>query len=211
VGNLMGSLVGQTEERTRHLLRLADAMQPCILMIDELEKAFAGVSGAQGDSGVSSRMFGTFLTWLNDHDSDVFVVCTSNDVCRLPPEFSRAERFDAVFFVDLPTTAEKDSIWHLYRRQYDIGASEKRPGDTNWTGAEIKSACRLSALLDLSLAQAAQNVVPVAVTAAESIDKLRTWASGRCLSASQPGIYRKDAPADTRRRVNRGPSDPTLN
>jgi SpoVK/Ycf46/Vps4 family AAA+-type ATPase len=156
-------------------------------------------------------MFGSFLTWLNDHDSVVFVVCTSNDVSRLPPEFSRAERFDAVFFVDLPSTAEKDSIWHLYRQQYDIGPSEKRPSDTDWTGAEIKSACRLAALLDLSLAQAAQNVVPVAVTAAESIDKLRTWASGRCLSASQPGIYRKDSPSGPRRRVNRGPSDSSLN
>jgi hypothetical protein len=119
--------------------------------------------------------------------------------------------FDAVFFVDLPSTAEKDSIWHLYRQQYDIGPSEKRPSDTDWTGAEIKSACRLAALLDLSLAQAAQNVVPVAVTAAESIDKLRTWASGRCLSASQPGIYRKDSPSGPRRRVNRGPSDSSLN
>jgi SpoVK/Ycf46/Vps4 family AAA+-type ATPase len=212
VGSLMGALVGQTEERTRQVLRIADAMQPCILMIDELEKAFAGVTGGQGDSGVSSRMFGSFLTWLNDHDSDVFVVCTSNDVSRLPPEFSRAERFDAVFFVDLPTPAEKDSIWRLYRQQYDIGASEKRPGDTDWTGAEIKSACRLAALLDLSLGEAARNVVPVAVTAAESIDKLRSWASGRCLSAAQPGIYQKDAPASgQRRRVNRGPSDPSMN
>jgi SpoVK/Ycf46/Vps4 family AAA+-type ATPase len=157
-------------------------------------------------------MFGSFLTWLNDHDSDVFVVCTSNDVSRLPPEFSRAERFDAVFFVDLPTPAEKDAIWRLYRRQYDIGASEKRPNDTDWTGAEIKSACRLGALLDMSLNEAARNVVPVAATAAESIDKLRTWASGRCLSAAQPGIYQKDAPASgQRRRVNRGPSDPSVN
>jgi SpoVK/Ycf46/Vps4 family AAA+-type ATPase len=205
VGNLMGSLVGQTEERTRQVLRIADAMQPCILMIDELEKAFAGVTGAQGDSGVSSRMFGSFLTWLNDHDSDVFVVCTSNDVSRLPPEMSRAERFDAVYFVDLPTPQEKDSIWKLYRQQYGIGASEKRPNDTNWTGAEIKSACRLAALLDLPLAEASENVVPVAVTAAESIDKLKSWASGRCLSASQRGLYQKNTgDAGPRRRVSRG-------
>ncbi len=102
VGNLMGSLVGQSEERTREALRIIDSMAPCVCMIDELEKAFSGVgSGANGDSGVSSRMFGTFLSWLNDHESDVFVACTSNDITKLPPEFSRAERFDAIFFLDL--------------------------------------------------------------------------------------------------------------
>ncbi len=101
VGSLMGSLVGQSEERTRQALRIIDAMAPCVLMIDEVEKAFSGVNGS-GDSGVSSRMFGTFLSWLNDHTSDVFVVCTSNDMSKLPPEFGRSERFDGIFFLDLP-------------------------------------------------------------------------------------------------------------
>ena len=110
VGNLMGSLVGQSEERTREALRIVDSMAPCVVMIDEIEKAFAGSTGNGGDSGVTCRMFGTLLTWLNDHTSDVFVVCTSNDVSKLPPEFSRAERFDGVFFLDLPGRIQKDAI-----------------------------------------------------------------------------------------------------
>lgn len=208
VGTLMGSLVGQSEERTRQALRIIDAMAPCVAMIDEVEKAFAGAGSAgAGDSGVSSRMFGTFLAWLNDHDSDVFVVCTANDVSKLPPEFSRAERFDGVFFLDLPERAEKDAIWRLYREQFGIDPSEPTPPDEQWTGAEIRACCRLSALLDLPLAQAAQNVVPVAVTSAESVERLRTWADGRCLSAAHPGIYRRTrSSSGTRRRVSRDPS-----
>jgi SpoVK/Ycf46/Vps4 family AAA+-type ATPase len=207
VGSLMGSLVGQSEERTRQALRIIDAMAPCVAMIDEVEKAFAGMNGS-GDSGVASRMFGTFLSWLNDHDSDVFVVCTANDVAKLPPEFSRSERFDGVFFLDLPTDAEKAAIWNLYRDLYEIDPEQRVPDDTNWTGAEIKSCCRLAALLDLPLSQAAQNVVPVAVTAAESVGQLRSWASGRCLSASRSGIYTQpNGSPKTRRRVNREPSN----
>ena len=207
VGSLMGSLVGQSEERTRQALRVIDAMAPCIAMIDEVEKAFAGMNGS-GDSGVASRMFGTFLSWLNDHESDVFVVCTANDVSKLPPEFSRSERFDGIFFLDLPDREEKDAIWKIYRDLYEIDPAQSVPHDTNWTGAEIKSCCRLSALLDLPLNQAAQNVVPVAVTAAESVGQLRSWASGRCLSASCSGIYRQaNESPKTRRRVNREPSN----
>jgi len=206
VGSLMGSLVGQSEERTRSALKVIDAMAPCIVMIDEVEKAFSGV-GSTGDSGVTARMFGTFLSWLNDHESDVFVVCTSNDITKLPPEFSRSERFDGIFFLDLPSREEKDAIWHLYRQLYAIDPTQRQPDDSNWTGAEIKSCCRLAALLDVPLAQAAQNVVPVAVTSAESIAKLRSWASGRCLSASSPGIYQgSTADAKSRRRVSREPS-----
>ena len=207
VGSLMGSLVGQSEERTRQALRIIDAMEPCIVMIDEVEKAFAGL-GSQGDSGVASRMFGTFLSWLNDHDSDVFVVCTANDVSKLPPEFGRSERFDGIFFLDLPSRQEKDAIWSLYRDQFEIALNQPQPDDTNWTGAEIKSCCRLASMLNLPLVQADLNVVPVAVTAAESIDRLRGWASGRCLSASHSGVYTyADTSTKTRRRVSREPSN----
>ncbi len=206
VGSLMGSLVGQSEERTRSALKVIDAMAPCIVMLDEIEKAFSGIGGS-GDSGVAARMFGTFLSWLNDHESDVFVVCTSNDITKLPPEFSRCERFDGIFFLDLPSREEKDAIWQLYRQLYQIDPAQRQPDDRNWTGAEIKSCCRLSALLDVPLVQAAQNVVPVAVTSAESIERLRTWASGRCLSASELGIYSHSATdAKSRRRVSREPS-----
>jgi SpoVK/Ycf46/Vps4 family AAA+-type ATPase len=157
---------------------------------------------------VSSRMFGSFLSWLNDHESDVFVVCTANDVARLPPEFARAERFDGVFFLDLPDRQQKDAIWQLYLEQFDLDREQRRPEDEQWTGAEIRSCCRLAALLDLPLVQAAQNVVPVAVTSGESVERLRTWASGRCLSADQPGIYRheKTPTSAPRRKVNRDPS-----
>ena len=175
-------------------------------MIDEVEKAFAGVNGS-GDSGVSSRMFGTFLSWLNDHESDVFVVCTANDVSKLPPEFGRSERFDGIFFLDLPSRDEKAAIWDIYRSMFEIDCDQRVPSDTDWTGAEVKACCRLSALLDVPLIQAAQNVVPVAMTASESVERLRTWAGGRCLSANQSGIYQSGSKPKQRRRVARDPSN----
>ena len=202
---MYGSLVGATEANIRQALKVADAMSPCVLFIDELEKGLAGVGGT-GDSGVSTRLFGTLLTWLSDRTSDVFVVGTCNDISRLPPEFARAERWDACFFLDLPDSAEKDGIWALYRRQFTIADTQSRPDDTSWTGAEIKACCRLAALLDVTLTQAAHHVVPVAVTAAEQVERLRGWASGRCLNASAPGVYRRDGEAQPRpgRRVQRG-------
>ncbi|MFM7128720.1 MAG: AAA family ATPase, partial [bacterium] len=119
----------------------------------------------------------------------------------------RSERFDGVFFLDLPDRAEKDAIWAIYRRLYQIDSVERQPVDTNWTGAEIRSCCRLARLLELPLADSARNVVPVAVTAAESIQRLRTWASGRCLSANQPGVYQAKVKSNTsRRHVSREPS-----
>lgn len=207
IGSLMGSLVGQSEANLRQALRTIDAMAPVVCMVDELEKALSGV-GSQGDSGVSTRLFGTLLTYLSDHESDVFFVATSNDISKLPPELSRAERFDGIFYLDLPASSEKDHIWALYRQQFGIPESQTRPNDTSWSGAEIRSCCRLAALLDVPLTQAAQNIVPVAVTAAEQVECLRTWASGRCLSASSPGVYHKDGrePPRQGRQVQRGPS-----
>lgn len=209
VGSLMGSLVGQTEERTRLALRIADAMAPCILMLDEVEKAFSGANG-QSDSGVSSRMFGTFLSWLNDHETDVYVVCTANDVSRLPPEFARAERFDSIAFIDLPSREEKELIWNLYLGVYELDREQDRPQDTDFTGAEIKACCRLSVLLDVSLVDAAKNVVPVSVTSAEAVASLRTWASGRCMDAAAGGIFQAQPTAKKRRRKFQ-PGDPTRN
>ena len=208
LGALDGSLLGATEGNIRQALRVADAMAPCILFVDELEKALSGVGGT-GDSGVATRLFGTLLTWLSDHTSDVFFVGTSNDISQLPPEFARAERFDATFFIDLPHAQEKDLIWAQYRQQFAIPASQARPDDTSWTGAEIKSCCRLAALLAMTLTQAAHHVVPVAVTAAEQVERLRTRASGRCLSASAPGVYHRDGEPSVKpgRRVQRGGSN----
>jgi hypothetical protein len=202
IGNLMGGLVGQTEANIRQALKSADAMSPCVLFLDEAEKSLSGVSG-NGDSGVSSRLFGTLLSWMNDHTSDVYLVCTANDASKLPAEFSRAERFDGIFFLNLPDADERSAIWAMYLSEYELDGRQRRPSDDNWTGAEIKACCRLAALLDVPLVQAAQNVVPVAVTAAESVERLRSWASGRCLNANEPGIYRQGAAATSRRRVSR--------
>ena len=209
IGNLLGSLVGQSESNVRAALKLADAMAPCVLYADEVEKALAGASSSgQTDSGVTARLFGSLLTWLNDHTSDVFFIATANDVSKLPPEFARAERFDGVFFLDLPGKKQRDAIWGIYLAQYGLDAGQPKPDDTNWTGAEIKSCCRLASLLDVPLIQAAQNVVPVAVISGDKIEQLRQWASGRVLSADVPGIYsRQDSPAENSRvrRVMREP------
>jgi len=208
LGALYGSLVGATEANVRQALRVADAMSPAIVFADEIEKMLSGVGG-QGDSGVSTRMFGTLLSWLSDRTSDTFFVGTCNDNSKLPPEFSRAERFDGVFFLDLPGRAEKDGIWHMYRKQYGIHDLQAQPNDASWTGAEIRSCCRLAALLDTSVTNASHHVVPVAVTASEQVEKLRTWAGGRCLNAAAPGIYRRDGETPTRggRRVQRDPGN----
>jgi hypothetical protein len=209
LGTLFGSLVGQTEANVRQALRLVEAMAPCVCFLDEIEKALSGAASANpGDSGVTGWLYGHFLTWLSDHQADVFTIATSNDVSRLPPEFLRAERFDALYFLDLPTAGERHLIWQQYRQQYEIPAGQPQPEDAGWTGAEIRSCCRLAALLDLPLTQAARNVVPVAVTAAEAVDKLRTWASGRCLSASEPGFFQRPgtSPGGPVRKVSRNPS-----
>ena len=203
----MGSLVGMTEERTRQALRIADAMAPCLVYVDEIDKMLAGVaSSGQTDSGVSARLFGTLLTYLNDHETDVMVCASCNDISKLPPEFSRAERFDGIFFLDLPAMRERQTIWQMYLERFDLNQKQQRPVDTDWTGAEIRACCRLSALLDVPLLEAGKHIVPVAVTAAESVERLRHWASGRCLSADKPGIYRRETPAETRRRVSRDAS-----
>ena len=207
----MGSLVGQTEANIRQALQITDAMAPAVLFLDEIDKALSGVgSSGQTDSGVSARLFGTFLTWLNDHTSDVFVVCTCNDISKLPPEFSRAERFDGVFFLDLPGAAQKGAIWRLYFDMFDLDTEQPKPKTKDWTGAEIRSCCRLAALLDVSLLEAAKNVVPVAVTAGEAVKRLRDWAAGRVLDADVRGIYNPNGTAtrESRRSI---PRDPSLN
>jgi SpoVK/Ycf46/Vps4 family AAA+-type ATPase len=182
-------------------------MSPCILFCDEVEKALSGVANSgQTDSGVSARLFGSLLTWMNDHTTDVYLVATCNDISKLPPEFGRAERFDGIFFLNLPGPQERRVIWDLYLRQFELDQEQKLPNDDQWTGAEIRSCCRLAALLDVPLVQAAQNVVPVAVTAAESVERLRTWAGGRCLDADRGGIYQGNGVRSTaRRKVSRNP------
>ena len=138
----MNKHVGETEANLRQALKIADAMAPCVLFIDEVEKGLAG-SGTDS-SGVTTRMVGSLLTWLNDHKTDVFVVCTCNQIACLPPEFTRAGRFDAVFMIDTPTADQRDAIWEIYERVYHVEG--ERPECEGWTGAEIKSCCYLAAL-----------------------------------------------------------------
>jgi len=208
VGALYGSLVGETERNVRHALQTIDAMAPCICFIDELEKGLSGsASSGQTDSGVSARLFGSLLTWMNDRQSDVYLVGTCNDIGKLPPEFTRAERWDAVYFIDLPAAEQRQAIWDIYVRLFELDPKQKRPNDDVWTGAEIRSCCRLAALLDLPLTAAAEHVVPVAVTSAESVERLRAWASGRCLSADVAGVHKAAGAKGRRRRVNVDPSN----
>ena len=210
VGSLYGSLVGATEANVRQALKVVDAMSPCVAFLDEVEKALSGVGGV-GDSGVATRLFGTMLTWLSDRTSEIFFVA---HLQRRQQAAAGVQPGRAVGRDLLPRPARpprrRSAIWELYRRQYQHPRRRRpRPDDASWTGAEIKACCRLAALLDVTLTQAAQHVVPVAVTAAEQVERLRSWASGRCLSASMPGVYRRDNGAASKpgRRVQRGPSD----
>lgn len=211
IGSLMGSFVGQSESNIRRALQIADAMAPCILYVDELDKAMAGAGNSgQSDSGVSARMLGTLLTWLNDHTTDVFVVATCNDASKLPPEFTRAERFDGVFFLDLPSSEQREQIWQICLMEFGLDPDQPTPPSENWTGAEIRSCCRLARLLNVSLIQAALNVVPIACTASESISSLREWASDRCLDAERPGIFKQTNQA-SRPNLTIAKGNPSIN
>lgn len=195
VRGVQDSLVGNTEKKLRQVLSMVDSMAPCNLVIDEVEKALSGSSGST--SGVMTGVLGTLLSYLSDRRSDVFVMCTSNNVTSLPPEFARAERFDAMFFVDVPSTDDREQIWTIWLRNYHIldGDLDRLvDASANWTGAEIKSACRLSALRKKSIFEAMKSVVPVFRTAEESLRLTREWASGRCLSASAFEHYRLPPP-----------------
>jgi SpoVK/Ycf46/Vps4 family AAA+-type ATPase len=125
------------------------------------------------------------------------VVCTSNNISTLPAAFTRAERFDAVYYVDFPGVVQKRTIWQMYLEKYKLDRHQPKPVDAEWSGAEIRACCRLAAMLDVPLLEAAQNVVPVARTAREVVLSLRKWAAGRCLSADQPGIYKPSAESIT--------------
>lgn len=185
-GRLFGSLVGESEERMRQALSVADAMAPCILMLDEIDKGLSGANSShQSDGGVGSRIFGTFLSWLNDHQSRVFVVATTNNIAHLPPEFLRAERWDAIFFVDLPTPEEREAILKIHAAEYGIELSNI-PDLSAWSGAEIRSLCRIAAMTKSTLAEAARYVVPLSRSMGEKLTELREWAKSRTLPASSP-------------------------
>ena len=145
MGAVFSGLVGSSEANIRKAIRCAEAMAPCVLMIDEIEKGLAGSSGGGGDGGTSTRVFGTLLSWMSDKTSPVFVVATANEFDRLPPEMLRKGRFDEIFFVDFPHEGERRNIFqiHIKKRGRDpsnfdidrlVGATE------NYTGSEIEQA-----------------------------------------------------------------------
>lgn len=119
VGRLLGKYVGESEENMRKALKLSEAISPCVLWIDEIEKAFAGVGGDGGGNDVTTRLFGQFLTWMQEKENTVFIVATANDISKIPPEFLRKGRFDELFFVDLPNGEERRKILdiHLKKRK----------------------------------------------------------------------------------------------
>ena len=209
LGSLMNKHVGETEANVRQALKIVDAMAPCVLFVDEIEKGLAGTG--TDTSGVTTRMFGSLLTWLNDHTSDVFVICTCNNTQGIPPEFARSERFDAVYFLDTPSSDQREAIWEIYERVYN--ASGERPEAEGWTGAEIRSCCRMAALRRVPILQAAKMVVPIAVAAAEKVESLRQYASTHgCQDASIEGSYTRNAQSTARRAINRGPTTrPSVN
>ncbi|MEI0489290.1 AAA family ATPase [Brachyspira pulli] len=144
IGKLMGKYVGESEENLRKAIKIAEAVAPCVLWIDEIEKAFAGIGGTGGASDITTRLLGYILTWLQEKDSTVYVVATSNDITKLPPEFFRKGRFDELFRIELPNEKERKEILelHLNKRNQDIsklninGLVDKTKG---YSGADIES------------------------------------------------------------------------
>ncbi len=197
VGSLFGSLVGESEERARRALRLAETVAPCILWIDEMEKALA--HGGL-DSGTSTRVFGTILTWMQEKTSPVFVVATANDITSLPPELLRRGRFDEIFFLDLPTEDERKEIFavHLRKRSrlpQDFDISILAAESEGYVGSEIEQAVidgmyigfndnqREFTTQDIRVSLRRQ--VPLSVSQRENIEALRNWLrEGRAQSAS---------------------------
>lgn len=117
VGRLLGKYIGESEENMRKALKLAEAISPCVLWIDEIEKAFSGVGGAGGGSDVTTRLFGQFLTWMQEKENTVFIVATANDISKIPPEFLRKGRFDELFFVDFPNEEERRKILEIHLKK----------------------------------------------------------------------------------------------
>lgn len=144
VGSMMGKYVGESEGNMRRALKQADAISPCVLWIDELEKAFVGVGGGNAGSEVASRLFGYFLTWMQEKTSPVFVLATANDISALPPELMRKGRFDEIFYVDFPTEIERAAIFdvHLVRRKKSssvINSKTLAAKTEGFSGADIES------------------------------------------------------------------------
>ena len=199
VGKIFGGIVGQSEENIRKAIRVAESTAPNVVWIDELEKGFAGTqSSGISDGGTTARVFGTFISWLNDKTAPCFVVATANDVTALPPELLRKGRFDEIFFVDLPGEAEREEIFaiHIKKRHRDPANFDLKSlaaATSGYSGAEIEQAV-ISALYDAfdlereitteDILNTAHQSVPLSMTMKESIEVLREWAATRARPAS---------------------------
>lgn len=194
--------IGETEKRIRKVFQIAESLAPCVLWIDELEKVFAGSGpdSASADAGVSSRLLGAFLSWMQDKKSPVFVAATCNNVTALPPELIRKGRFDELFFVDLPNQSERAQIFAIQLRRRkrnpaDFDLNAVATAAQGYSGAEIDAAVQtamyaaFSQKTDLTtqaLLNALQGTVPLSTTRAEDIAGLRNWALQRAVPASLP-------------------------
>ncbi|HLB75018.1 MAG TPA: AAA family ATPase [Sedimentisphaerales bacterium] len=196
-GCLYASFIGESERNLRDALRQTEMMSPVILWIDEIEKAFASAASRSADGGLSQRMFGTLLTWLQEREAPVFVVATANDIGALPPELLRKGRFDEIFFVDLPDSDVRKEIFSIHlkkrnRQPEDFDLDALADAAEGRSGSEIEQAL-ISALheafsdkaeLDTDrIITALETSPPLSVTMAESVQCLRSWAKGRCVPA----------------------------
>lgn len=205
IGRIFSGLVGSSEQNLRTAIATAEAVSPCILWVDEIEKGFSGTSG-NNDSGTSARVFGYFLTWMQEKSKPVFVVATANNIDQLPPEFMRKGRFDEVFFVDLPTDAERRQIWSIQLRSHAVPANglaliadDSSAVDAlsrvseNYSGAEIEQAV-IAALYEAfsenravtlgDVSNAIETMIPLAVTQSEQVARIREWAATRAVRAT---------------------------
>lgn len=194
-----GSMVGRSEANLRNALKTAESISPAILFIDELDKAFAGSAGsADSDGGTSSRIFGSFLTWMQEKTSPVFVMATANRVERLPGEFLRKGRFDELFFVDLPNAEERQDIFriHLAKRKRDTSRfdlDQLANVSDGFSGAEIEQAL-VAAMYEafaqdreftqLDIIAAVKATQPLSKTMSEQVTALRDWARQRARPAA---------------------------
>lgn len=198
-GRLFAGIVGQSESNLRSVIATVEAIAPCVLWIDELEKGFSGSrSSASTDGGTSARVFGSFLSWLQDRQSPVFVVATANDVTQLPPELLPKGRFDDLFWIDLPNQEEREAIWRIQiakfsrePKNFDVGQLAK--ATEGLTGSEIEQLfidalheafSRREEPTDLSIAMLLNDLVPLSKLMSEQVDALRKWARGRARRAT---------------------------
>jgi AAA+ superfamily predicted ATPase len=199
MGRVFGGIVGQSESNLRSVIQTAEAIAPCVLWIDEIEKGFSGSqSSGSSDGGTSSRVFGSFLSWMQEKEKPVFVVATANDVSKLPPEFLRKGRFDEMFFVDLPDAAERAQIWDIVVQRHGRKVTDFDPvalsrASEQFTGAEIDAAF-VDALYEAfadgtepetrHVMAAIAKTSPLAQLMDGQISALRSWAKGRAREAA---------------------------